>query len=340
TTKRGRLERARRNDGTSQPNNGSTPHRQCPLQTNPLGGAISREATLQAVKERKRRVRRVCDKYGNGVVDAGGALRDADVLLRYVNNVYVNDELRLLYCSIPKIGSTNWKRVLLALRSNAAVDPASIDKELAHKRSNVTTLSKLGSAARRRRLKHYYKFMFIRDPYERLLSAYMDKFGQPNPYFQKTYGKTIIRRYRHNATRAALVSGRNVTFVEFLTYLSRPTSFHDDPEIRAIYRHSGHNRHWARYMDLCNPCSVDYDFIGDYANIEAEAQIVLEESGLAGVVEYPTRSGTNYSRPRTSQLVANMYASVPDALLRVIEQIYAIDFELFGFDFMRSRKKQ
>ena len=39
------------------------------------------------------------------------------------------------------------------------------------------------------RLNTYYKFLVVRDPYERILSAYLDKFVHHDPEFLDIYGK-------------------------------------------------------------------------------------------------------------------------------------------------------
>ncbi|KAJ8982222.1 hypothetical protein NQ317_013524 [Molorchus minor] len=59
-------------------------------------------------------------------------------------------------------------------------------------------------------------------PFERLLSAYRNKFVDTLPsskYFQSRYGRHIIRRYRPNASKSDLLSGANVNFREFVIYL-------------------------------------------------------------------------------------------------------------------------
>ena len=42
--------------------------------------------------------------------------------------------------------------------------------------------------------------LFVRDPMERVLSAYKDKFIKDNKYFHQWYGRGIIKRYRPNTT--------------------------------------------------------------------------------------------------------------------------------------------
>ncbi|EFX82285.1 hypothetical protein DAPPUDRAFT_316998 [Daphnia pulex] len=45
------------------------------------------------------------------------------------------------------------------------------------------------------------KFIFVRHPFERLVSAYRDKLTRNNPIYHKMVGKVIIRKVRKNASR-------------------------------------------------------------------------------------------------------------------------------------------
>ena len=101
---------------------------------------------------------------------------------------------------------------------------------------------------RRRALKVTTKFLVVRHPLDRLVSAYRNKFefGDPDKFPLK-YGRHIVRQYRENATEMALRTGADVTFVEFLTFLTREPLG---------------DGHWVRQYDQCQPCVVKYDFIG------------------------------------------------------------------------------
>ena len=104
-------------------------------------------------------------------------------------------------------------------------------------------------------LKNYTKVMFVRDPIERLVSAFNDKFhpGQINDFYFKKFGREISRNYQGNGRGIVDLSGRNVTFEEFVRYL---VDLHQRNETNK------YDEHWASYKDLCLPCNIDYDIIG------------------------------------------------------------------------------
>ncbi len=101
-----------------------------------------------------------------------------------VKRLLVDDKRKFIYCPVPKAGSTAWKGFLMKTSSLAGSD-ISPEKERwlldhAHsprllKRFGLLPLSKFTAHGIRQRLKHYYKFVIVRNPFDRLVSAYNDK---------------------------------------------------------------------------------------------------------------------------------------------------------------------
>ena len=61
-----------------------------------------------------------------------------------------------------------------------------------------------------------------------VLNAYRNKFefgGGPPQLFHEKYGRHIIQAYRENASETSLRTGADVTFVEFLTFLTKGEYF-------------------------------------------------------------------------------------------------------------------
>ncbi|XP_077136789.1 carbohydrate sulfotransferase 14-like, partial [Ranitomeya variabilis] len=94
-------------------------------------------------------------------------------------------------------------------------------------------------------------FLFLREPLERLLSAYRNKFGEIKEY-QQQYGLEIVR-----STVAS--KGDDLTFFKFLRYLL------DEDEEKM-------NEHWMPIYQLYQPCAVPYDFIGTYEWLREDAE--------------------------------------------------------------------
>ncbi|KAG7155687.1 Carbohydrate sulfotransferase 13-like 3 [Homarus americanus] len=69
--------------------------------------------------------------------------------------------------------------------------------------------------------------------------------------------------------------GDNVTFSEFIRFISEPG--HGTFEQR--------NEHWLSMHEICNPCAVQYDFIGKYETIKVDADYVLDWLGATDMVD-------------------------------------------------------
>ncbi|XP_030290081.1 carbohydrate sulfotransferase 14 [Sparus aurata] len=229
-----------------------------------------------------------------------------------LQHVLVNDQYHFLYCYVPKVACSNWKRVLKVL--SGALENVDVNVKMNHQ-SDLLFLSSLKPEEIRYRLKHYFKFMFVREPMERLLSAYRNKFGEIQSY-QKKYGVEIIKRYRKGRAKDAAVTGDDVTFAEFVHYL-----LDEDAERM--------NEHWMPMYNLCQPCAVNYDFIGSHEQLESDAEYVLQRIGAPPYVHFPERQ--TWYKPVTTETLHYYLCSLPQKLLRELLPKYILDFSLFTY---------
>lgn len=229
-----------------------------------------------------------------------------------LQHILVNDEHRFLYCYVPKVACSNWKRVLKVL--SGALANVNVKVKMDH-RSDLLFLSDFSSEEIRHRLRHYFKFIFVREPMARLLSAYRNKFGEIEAY-QRKYGAEIVRRYRKGYAKAKKIAGNDVTFTEFVRYL-----IDEDPERM--------NEHWMPISNLCQPCAIQYDFIGSYERLESDAAYVLERVGAPQRVRFPERQ--TWYRPVTKETLHYYLCTVPQKFLKELLPKYILDFSLFGY---------
>ncbi len=107
------------------------------------------------------------------------------------------------------------------------------------------------------RLKNYFKFMFTRHPFERLLSAYKDKV-ENIPSYTHYWKQMLEGKPKNQSTK--------ITFVDFVTYLIRKRrsvkyiDAFDRREVKykteAVLEETLYNRHWDTESHLCMPCIV------------------------------------------------------------------------------------
>ncbi|XP_030061897.1 carbohydrate sulfotransferase 13 [Microcaecilia unicolor] len=237
-----------------------------------------------------------------------------------LKHLIVDDTHGLLYCYVPKVACTNWKRVMMVLTGQGKYrDPLQIPAHEAHIPANLRTLSEFSTPEINYRLRNYLKFVFVREPLERLVSAYRNKFTrQYNTAFHKRYGTKIIKRHRRNPTLKALENGNDVKFEEFLYYLVDPRTQREEP----------FNEHWERVHSLCHPCIIHYDVIGKYETLAEDANYVLQLIGAQGTVKFPSSSKTTIT---TDDMAAEFFENVNVFYQKRLFNLYKMDFLLFNY---------
>ncbi|XP_013393109.1 carbohydrate sulfotransferase 8 [Lingula anatina] len=265
----------------------------------------------EKMRRRTQHVRNTCKKYH----------LQRDFNDNMIGQFYVEDRSRIVFCSIPKVGCSNWKRIILVLSANVnKTDLRSLVQFELHHGSIQYRLQLLSSFTKfgvRFRLKHYLKFMFVRHPLERILSAYRDKLETgDNVYYMRSVGKQIVKNFKANASKAELETGSNVTFTEFLKFILSEHRKNIQLDV-----------HWRPYMELAYPCAIPYDIIGKYETIEEDANNILRLISADHVVRYPPSEQTS----KTSDLVKRYYEKIDKKLLQEVWAIYARDAELFDY---------
>lgn len=219
-----------------------------------------------------------------------------------------------------QVACTNWKRVLMVLTSDGRLtNPLSIPANEAHVAGNLHTLSEFSVPEINHRLRNYLKFIFAREPFERLLSAYRNKFTRSyNTAFHKRYGTKIISRYRLNPEPAALEKGNDVTFNEFVQYLVDPRTQRED----------SFNEHWERMHSLCHPCLINYNVVGKYETLETDAQAVLSLAGVDGKLQFPT---SGKSTRTDGNMAEHFFKQISPYHQKKLYKLYRMDFVLFNY---------
>ena len=157
------------------------------------------DTVRQTNEKRKQQINNVC---------ATNNLRKTITLenmktIKAYTNVAVDDKHKLLYCYVPKVACTSWK-VKLSLMSDKAVNgeatvvnthPSPVDTWGGLAKYGIKMLSTYTPEQIKHRLENYFKFIFVRHPMERLVSAYRSKFEKRKdnkaeyPFFYRNFGK-------------------------------------------------------------------------------------------------------------------------------------------------------
>ncbi|EFN86856.1 carbohydrate sulfotransferase 11 [Harpegnathos saltator] len=266
-----------------------------------------------ALVERQERLQYNCELESKGA-DIGALTPES------FRNILVDDSHELLYCYVPKVACTNWKRVLMiAMGKWGGDDPLVIPASLAHSPGTFERLSNYTLPEIEKKLAAYDKLIVVRHPLERLLSAYRNKLEAKHEksakYFQSRFGKKIVKKYRPNATEESLRNGDDVTFREFVDFVT------DNSE------NGTRNEHWRPIYELCQPCTVNYNLVSKYESLVEDATEVLERIGVTSV-SFPGRPPS--SEP-TSRKLDKYYSSLSYKQLRKLAGLYRLDLRLFDY---------
>lgn len=163
-----------------------------------------------------------------------------------IQRLHLINQSHTLYCPIEKVASTFWRRFVYQVSHPYEVQhpfQVSILKGLRQKfvRPKSKSLSQFKDLD--------FKFMFVREPYHRILSAYIDKVFAPNPYFWNKFGRLAIKLSRKSANKRCF---HDVTFAEFVRYVV----WSDKHDTRV-------DPHLNKASEMCSPCRMNYTFIGE-----------------------------------------------------------------------------
>ncbi|MBN3310968.1 CHST9 sulfotransferase, partial [Amia calva] len=240
-------------------------------------------------------------------------------LARMVNRIYVEEKRKILYCEVPKAGCSNWKRTLMVL-NGLAVSMDTISHDAVHYGKHLKKLDSFDVKGIYERLNTFTKVIVVRDPMERLVSAFRDKFEHPNSYYHPVFGKAIIGKYRKNATLEALSTGSGVTFPEFVHYLL------DN------HRPVGMDIHWETVNRLCFPCLLHYDFIAKFETLEEDSNFFLRLIDAPEGLKFPAFKDRHADDERTTSSVVNHYImQLPFKERQWLYDFYYLDYLMFNY---------
>ena len=190
--------------------------------------------------------------------------------------------LRVFYCPIQKCGSTTWKKILNQIRNQLRIKPEGLP--LTMPRTNPS------------QQRDFRGLVFVRDPYSRLLSAYVDKLFSPNPMYWNRTGKYIVRNFRSSSPSWRSVHcGHDVTFPEFILYIlhSQTTGRGRDP-------------HFIPAHDHCGFCDYNYTYVGHLETLSEDLPFVLKDIGS------PVEYGENFEEDTLRANLRGLFKTTKD----------------------------
>ena len=227
--------------------------------------------------------------------------------------IAVDDENKIIYCALQKVGSTTFIELLEKAHG--------INKRVV--RWNF--FRRFGSYTKEERLlrlQTYFKFLMVREPLQRLVSTFKERYidGAPLRHVDIDNRKLIVSRLRPNDPNPEGKNGDyDVSFSDFIQYFAGNVSRY--PPCR-------------QFEKICHPCVINYDFIDHLETLNEDGPRILKMAGIDDRVTFPPiHKSTN------SDDVLEYYSQVPRRYIRQLGEHYRNDFEMFGYEYLGSVKK-
>lgn len=261
--------------------------------------------------ERRSRVQQVCQEQSVSTSNQ-----------HFLKYLIVNDRLKTLYCYVPKAGSSSWKALFVKL---SGIHPPTSKNGEAFRvyhlrdtlfRANITQLVKFSPEERQHKLDTYFKFLIVRHPLDRLASAFYDKFRYDYSYtvqLRKKLAPFIIEHFRNR--HGVTVQQSKVNFDEFIDFILSGLK-------------QATNEHWATYQRLCQPCMVNYDYIGTAETIEEDVPRILKRMDAE---EHIADFENIHKTKPSDSFYRSFYDNVTVGMLEKLVSLYGTDMNMFGY---------
>lgn len=236
----------------------------------------------------------------------------------------ISDEAGFVYFVVPKVACSSIKTALLSLFDVDAVedefiredDVSNLDVHRLFARSGYQiNKNQLARRMNRGEYEGHFKFAFVRNPWDRLVSCYSDKVMDVEeaevgePPFRHVPGAKGSRLYK------------GMPFAEFVE------TVYEIPDEES-------NMHFvSQHVVVCGPGEerrIMADFVGRFENLAADFDVVADRIGGGRRLQLPhkLRSSSRKSRPYT-----DFY---DDRLRDLVYERYREDVEIFDYSFRDS----
>ena len=166
--------------------------------------------------------------------------------------------------------------------------------------------------------KNFFKFTFVRNPWDRVVSAYLFHLFKSEAQFYDRYERTQ-NQIRQTLSQQEHFRVDHKDFNYFLRY-NRGLKY----KLLSTYSYKFHPCYTFIYDEDMN-CQVD--FVGRYENLNEDMAYIQEKLGMS-IEPIPHVNSTKSKRPHYSVFYN-------EENIEIVREIYKVDIELFGYEFER-----
>ena len=201
--------------------------------------------------------------------------------------MFINHKHKFIFIHIPKTAGTSIRN---------SFDMNGYDKKVVRKSYPHSRCSEVKEYCGEKIWDEYFKFSFVRNPFDRFVSTY---------FYFKDYG-----RDNFGDMLTGYIVNRFSSFEDFTK------NFINIPSKLFAYPHFNEQVCWTSNMD--------FDFIGRFENVEEDFKTICKK------IEKPYRRMPHHKRSRNRKHYTEYYN---DETRQIIENKYAKDLDHFGYKF-------
>jgi len=240
--------------------------------------------------------------------------------------MFFAEKYNLGYCSVPKTGCSNFKKILWLL--NEKVSNINEISKYANSTTFHETTRKLFQKPNWQGLpkfaENYTKFIIVRHPFERLVSAYYNKLVPNNPKKNPQFAELakLIKSTYGSANNKKDFANSYPTFEEFVDYVTNE-----------ILQNNRIDDHFRNFVPLCWPCAIDYEVIAHTETLNNDIKYLLKKLKAPNEY-YQLQKGYSKdgNRITTSEKSLKEFWKIPRHKIYRLYMAYRNDFLLFNYD--------
>jgi len=258
---------------------------------------------LDTQERLKENIQKVCQKYGSSV-------RKSVEL----NQFMFDSEHNLLFCRNAKVGTTTWLTnfLLISSQHHHLYEQGFItDKQLHTEVPQLFRLPDLDEDKMKKFFGESISFSIVRHPFERLVSAFQDKFVDQED--NRNYVK--FKEYM-------LAKFGEVTFTSFVHMIINRSL-----DICKEMKSCNFNKHWKPYISRCGYCDVSYKVIAKAENFAEDQKLIghLANVTFMNIESHKSNGGD------TKRLTKKYFSELDINTVKKLYEVYKVDFEMFGY---------
>lgn len=235
-------------------------------------------------------------------------------------SILINRDLGIVYFSIPKCGCSSI-RIFLRTVMGENIDVVRSNPHSYPLPSNLwVTFSELGGIDILKDLiakPNVFAFSVIRDPRDRILSAYLDKFGASSSDSNVLlFGSQLLNYMGPISNDEILSLCRRMSFLEFLEH------------VQCAVSDAAMNEHWRPYTNQLLGLSMDSPCNINIFDINHTSTVFSRISDLFPGRYHPGLNFIFAPHKTNSKVSRDTYYNIPET--RLVEKIYDLDFCLYS----------